>query len=139
MSSSPRSRGTTTTLGLTPFRCALAFEIFANLSALPLTLYSPSTALNIIGSPSPNNPTAILLTQYFGAMISALTMPLILSWPNPETGKTHPIPSNIRHHPLPTRRTIISTTIIALSHSAITVGLAMEPEAARYLIPKKTT
>lgn len=75
-----------TSLGLTPFKGALAFEIFANVISLPSLLLKPDSALAmLVKGASEITPAARTLTQWLGGFVAALTIPLILSWPDPKT------------------------------------------------------
>ncbi|KAK4618214.1 hypothetical protein CLAFUW4_12067 [Fulvia fulva] len=74
-------------LGLTPFRLALLAEILGNISSLPSLLLNPDIALHIIlKSPTLITPATRVLTRIFGGVVAGLTIPLILSWPNPRSG-----------------------------------------------------
>ncbi|EME40878.1 hypothetical protein DOTSEDRAFT_74435 [Dothistroma septosporum NZE10] len=74
-------------LGLTRFRTALAFEILGNFSSIPSLLFYPDIALHIIlKHPSLITPATRALTRIFGGVVAGLTIPLILSWPNPKPG-----------------------------------------------------
>lgn len=76
----------TSILGLTPFKAALAFEIFANIVSLPSLILHPEAALTFLTTSSSQiTPAARSLTQWFGGVFAFLTVPLILSWAEPKT------------------------------------------------------
>ncbi|KAF2162406.1 hypothetical protein M409DRAFT_27031 [Zasmidium cellare ATCC 36951] len=73
-------------LGLTPFKSALAFEIFANVVSLPSLLLNPDSALSLlVANPAQITPATRSLTQWFGGVVAFVTVPLILSWSEPKS------------------------------------------------------
>lgn len=74
-------------LGLSPFRIALLFEICGNISTLPALFIRPDFVLGmLVDGPHQITPAARTLTQVLGCIVATLTVPLILAWPNPKAG-----------------------------------------------------
>ena len=69
------------------FRVALIVESIANLGMLPAFVLNPDQALSqIVANPLQVTPATRTLTAWFGGMLAALTVPLLLSFPNPAPG-----------------------------------------------------
>ncbi|KAI5362803.1 hypothetical protein Slin15195_G101840 [Septoria linicola] len=74
-------------LGLTPFKTAVALEIAGNLASLPALLLNPDYALSfLVTGPSQITPATRTLAQWFGGLVAGLTIPLLLSYPTPASG-----------------------------------------------------
>ncbi|KAF7186511.1 hypothetical protein HII31_12213 [Pseudocercospora fuligena] len=75
---------TPTILGLPPFKLALYIEILANLSSLPALIYAPTYGASfLLAHTTVISPSTLTLTRWFGGLVGALTVPLILSIPSP--------------------------------------------------------
>ena len=74
-------------LGLPPFQFALIFEAMGNLVSIFFLLFYPRTALGwILSNPDRDvNPSADVTTQLIGALVVALTVPLVMSIPSPNS------------------------------------------------------
>ncbi|KAK4540513.1 hypothetical protein LTR36_009151 [Oleoguttula mirabilis] len=70
--------------GVRLFRYAVLGEIALNLASIAPMLLLPETVLSyIVKGPNQITPATKSLTQWFGAVVIALTVPLALSYPNP--------------------------------------------------------
>jgi hypothetical protein len=69
------------------FRTAVTLEILANLSSIPPLLFYPDYALSfLVTGPSQITPATRTLARYIGGFVAALTVPLVLSLPQPAQG-----------------------------------------------------
>ncbi|GIZ41483.1 hypothetical protein CKM354_000478600 [Cercospora kikuchii] len=74
-------------LGLTPFKAAVAFEIIANLISLPSLIWKPDHGLSfLVRGPAQITPATRTLAQWFGGLVAGLTVPLVLSYASPAPG-----------------------------------------------------
>ncbi|KAK5121726.1 hypothetical protein LTR85_004601 [Meristemomyces frigidus] len=70
--------------GVRLFRYALLGEIAANLTGIVPMLFAPETVLSYLATgPNQITPATKSLTQWFAAVVVALTIPLAVSYPNP--------------------------------------------------------
>jgi len=69
------------------FRTAVLLEILANISSIIPLVYSPDYALSyLVSGPSQITPATRTLARYFGGFVATITIPLLLSIPQPAPG-----------------------------------------------------
>ncbi|KAI6796990.1 hypothetical protein KC363_g3214 [Hortaea werneckii] len=104
------------------FRYALLGEAAINIaSAIPIILNPDSMLKFLVRGPTMINPATRTLTQWFGGLTLALTVPILLSYPNPH-------PSRGSSSDVMARR---RTTYLTLGAGELALGTIM---AAQYLL-----
>ncbi|KAI7236318.1 hypothetical protein KC330_g3813 [Hortaea werneckii] len=104
------------------FRYALLGEAAGNIaSAIPMILNPDSILRLLVRGPTMINPATRTLTQWFGGMTLALTVPILLSYPNPhpKEGSSSDVMARRR------------TTYFTLGAGELALGTIM---AAQYLL-----
>ncbi|KAI6815177.1 hypothetical protein KC332_g10769 [Hortaea werneckii] len=104
------------------FRYALLGEAAINIAgAIPIILNPDSMLKLLVRGPTMINPATRTLTQWFGGLTLALTVPIVLSYPNPH-------PSRGSSSEVMARR---RTTYLTLGAGELALGTIM---AAQYLL-----
>ncbi|KAI7282174.1 hypothetical protein KC345_g3674 [Hortaea werneckii] len=104
------------------FRYALLGEAAINIAgAIPIILNPDSMLKLLVKGPTMINPATRTLTQWFGGLTLALTVPILLSYPNPH-------PSRWSSSEVMARR---RTTYLTLGAGELALGTIM---AAQYLL-----
>ncbi|KAI6864708.1 hypothetical protein KC338_g5332 [Hortaea werneckii] len=104
------------------FRYALLGEAAINIAgAIPIILNPDSMLKLLVRGPTMINPATRTLTQWFGGLTLALTVPILLSYPNPH-------PSRGSSSEVMARR---RTTYLTLGAGEVALGTIM---AAQYIL-----
>ncbi|KAI6844699.1 hypothetical protein KC327_g3834 [Hortaea werneckii] len=104
------------------FRYALLGEAAINIaSAIPIILNPDSILKLLVRGPTMINPATRTLTQWFGGLTLALTVPILLSYPNPHASRGSSSDVMARRR----------TTYLTLGAGELALGTIM---AAQYLL-----